>query len=351
MPDTELSRPDRERLVNALEELAAPFEPDQISKLPKGTCRDCADASKRTCQNHQWISCDVCHGRHSSASIHLDYVGHADVTRRLLEVDPTWNWEPVATDQFGQPLIAGGMWIRLTVAGMTRLGFGDAGNKTGPNATKEIIGDAIRNAAMRFGVALDMWSKSDAAQTRREADQGADPEQTARASAQRYADQAARVQKLDGIQALWNAAEAAGVLDYDVRQTGSTVDRPLRELLTELGDAIVAFDRQQSPRGAGVEAPPADADGDTAPAPGPRMASQGQHRMLNAIFNNCGVKDRNDRHAYLTALLDRPVETSKSITAAEMKGLLDLLAGVTTATELDAIVGQAAARAREGDQT
>ena len=29
----------------------------------------------------------------------------------------------------------------------------------GLNATKEAIGDAIRNAAMRFGVALDLWAK------------------------------------------------------------------------------------------------------------------------------------------------------------------------------------------------
>ena len=34
-------------------------------------------------------------------------------------------------------------------------GFGSADGKTGPNATKELIGDALRNAAMRFGVALD----------------------------------------------------------------------------------------------------------------------------------------------------------------------------------------------------
>ena len=34
----------------------------------------------------------------------LDYVGHAAVTSRLLEVDPLWNWEPVAWDERGLPL-------------------------------------------------------------------------------------------------------------------------------------------------------------------------------------------------------------------------------------------------------
>ena len=55
----------------------------------------------------------------------------------------------------------GGMWIKLTVCGITRLGYGDAESKTGPNATKERIGDALRNAAMRFGAALDLWHKGE----------------------------------------------------------------------------------------------------------------------------------------------------------------------------------------------
>lgn len=92
----------------------------------------------------------------------LDYVGHAAVTDRLLEVDPGWHWEPLAYTAEGLPALdkAGNLWIRLTVGGMTRLGVGD-----GKNA-KEQIGDAIRNAAMRFGVALDLWSKEDLTQQR-----------------------------------------------------------------------------------------------------------------------------------------------------------------------------------------
>ena len=44
-----------------------------------------------------------------------------------------------------------------------RSGFGDAQGKTGGNATKEIIGDALRNAAMRFGIGTYLWGKSDKA--------------------------------------------------------------------------------------------------------------------------------------------------------------------------------------------
>jgi hypothetical protein len=108
-----------------LKRLRAPFPPEQVGKLPKG-------------------------------GVQLDYVGHADVTARLLDVDPSWTWEPMAAvnglpalDQFGN------LWIRLTVCGVTRIGVGDG------KSMKECIGDAIRNAAMRFGVALDLWAKGD----------------------------------------------------------------------------------------------------------------------------------------------------------------------------------------------
>lgn len=85
----------------------------------------------------------------------LDFVGHAAVTDRLLTVDPNWSWEPFALAPDGLPALdrGGNLWIRLTVCGVTRIGVGDG------KSPKECIGDAIRNAAMRFGVALDLWAK------------------------------------------------------------------------------------------------------------------------------------------------------------------------------------------------
>jgi 5'-3' exonuclease len=144
--------------------LRAPFEKHQISKLPKGTKdqNNCAPSEKR--------SCNVCGGWHHPKIIHLDYVGHAALTDRLLEADPMWSWEPMATAPNGLPLFdqSGGLWIRLTVCGVTRLGYGNAKVKNeqskneDPGAReKEIIGDALRNAAMRFGAALDLWHKGE----------------------------------------------------------------------------------------------------------------------------------------------------------------------------------------------
>jgi len=85
----------------------------------------------------------------------LAYCGHAAVTDRLLAVDPDWTWEPPTKDELERLPNAEGMWIKLTVGGVTRFGWGDGKN------VKEWISDAIRNAAMRFGVALDLWSKED----------------------------------------------------------------------------------------------------------------------------------------------------------------------------------------------
>lgn len=109
-----------------------------------------------------WGKCDVCGRYHALPAKHLRYIGHARITERLNDVDPEWRWEPLAVDSDGVPIIRGGsMWINLTVCGITRIGVGDAGGKYGTNATKEIVGDAIRNAAMRFGCGLEMWFEQD----------------------------------------------------------------------------------------------------------------------------------------------------------------------------------------------
>lgn len=143
------------------EALRRPFSIDEIELLPRYTGKKGPDGKP---PREAYRRCAECGGFHPFPCVHLNYVGHAQITDRLNEVDPEWNWEPCALDADGNPLIKdGGMWIRLTVLGVTRYGYGDAQGKRGHDATKEIIGDAIRNAAMRFGVASYLWSKSERA--------------------------------------------------------------------------------------------------------------------------------------------------------------------------------------------
>lgn len=148
-----------------LAKLREDFPKEQIQHLPRLKCPQCRDSRTGVCENprHAKQECKECGNYVSNWHLHLDYVGHAELTNRLLDADPLWDWEPMAVDQYGLPLFDnnGGLWIRLTVCGKTRLGYGDAQGKKGPNAVKEAIGDALRNAAMRFGAALDLWAKSD----------------------------------------------------------------------------------------------------------------------------------------------------------------------------------------------
>lgn len=139
-----------------LELLREPFPANLISKLPK-------QAKWMTDRKDEYRECKECGGWHHPKAVHLDYVGHAALTSRLLDCDREWNWEPVATSETGAPKLDenGGMWIKLTVCGVTRLGYGHPDGKRGGDAVKEVIGDALRNAAMRFGAALDLWHKGD----------------------------------------------------------------------------------------------------------------------------------------------------------------------------------------------
>lgn len=131
--------------------LRLPFSADDIDQLPR-----------------------IYHkGKPDERTILLDYVGHAAATARLLDADDAWTWEPFAVDEQGLPrIIRRGdcweLWIKLTIDGTTRPGVGtvpvevdrqDVELPADQDTAKELIGDAIRNAAMRFGVALDLWRK------------------------------------------------------------------------------------------------------------------------------------------------------------------------------------------------
>ncbi len=179
----------------ALLSLLEPFPDEQIGLLPRVTCPDCSNPRKK-CDDprHKKQRCNECNAYVSPKHIHIDYVGHGATTDRLLSVDPEWNWEPCGYDPNGMPAFiqdkAGNpieFWIRLTVAGVTRLGVGTCPSDQFDPA-KVLIGDALRNAAMRFGVALDLWikghaeddEKATAGQRRQAPDPTGDPVKLAR---------------------------------------------------------------------------------------------------------------------------------------------------------------------------
>lgn len=104
-------------------------------------------------------------GKLPKGGITLDFVGHADVTKMLIEIDPEWTWEPAAFSADGLPAyrVENGMahmagW--LTLCGVRRLGVGSVMHNK-PDLLKELVSDFLRNAAMRFGVCLSLWTKQE----------------------------------------------------------------------------------------------------------------------------------------------------------------------------------------------
>jgi hypothetical protein len=95
--------------------------------------------------------------------VKLDFVGHADITRILIEIDPYWSWEPCGWTN-GRPAIhvengIATMWGWLTVHGKELLGVGSV-KADKVDLDKELIGDFLRNASMRFGISLNLWTKN-----------------------------------------------------------------------------------------------------------------------------------------------------------------------------------------------
>lgn len=131
---------------------------EMISKLPRYT----GSKDQRPQKSH----CNECGGYHEQPSVHLDYLGHADTTLALIQVDPLWSWEPMKWSEDGSgPFMVNKngrlvMWGWLTVLGKRILGVGTCeANKSEPE--KEIVGDLIRNIASRFGIATGLWSKAE----------------------------------------------------------------------------------------------------------------------------------------------------------------------------------------------
>lgn len=94
----------------------------------------------------------------------LDFIGHADITRILIEIDPHWRLVPIAWEN-GRPAVnivndMATMWFEMTLLGQARLAIGTA-KANAQDCDKILYGDALRNGAMRFGIGLSLWTKQE----------------------------------------------------------------------------------------------------------------------------------------------------------------------------------------------
>lgn len=133
--DQNLSDTERRAFLRSLPGLHATPDPSMVATIPKG-------------------------------GVQLEYVGHADITLLLCKIDPEWRllmgWETAAgpVDPFAMGPAT--MLCRLVLLGVERecVGTITEGKVGTESAIKELYGDALRNGAMRFGIATALWSKA-----------------------------------------------------------------------------------------------------------------------------------------------------------------------------------------------
>lgn len=218
-----------------------------LALLPKPTKKDA-----------QKGKCAECGGWHGLPAVHLAYMGHAEVNLALIEVDPLWTWEPLAVVD-GVPVILKEqyrlvMWAKLTVLGKTIIGVGTC-EATKGDPEKELIGDFLRNAAMRFGIGTKLWSKA-------------------------------------------TDADPAGRADV-------TTSRPAR--------AAAQTSRPPAP----VEV----SDGE----PQRGTITDAQIKKMGATFTEQGIKERNERLAFIAATVEREIGSSKELSKEEAGKVIDAL--------------------------
>lgn len=326
MSGTEVDEYTEEALRDILTKWAVP-DPALVGKLPRVTCQDC---SKRQCQRHQKAKCDECGAYVSTSHIHLDYLGHAEVTRALIEIDPLWSWEPVAWTEHGEPMIGtrgqmSHMWAWLTVHGVRRLGVGscEAGK---PDVEKELVGDFLRNAGMRYGIGLSLWSKSEWEAAHVDADPPADqatvdrltlalshlePDQLAAYTAWRQENDVPSLKR--GVTVTQAAAIAAWVMDSAARPG---VDQPTTPEGSEAGEEAPVVDHRAS-----IDRPTPEPE--TAPAED--GMTELQSRKLHALLRSVRQATGPQRHVVLSELVGREITSASDLTAAEAKHCIDVL--------------------------
>ena len=124
-----------------VEFMLQPFAPEQINQIAKG--------------------------KEGAPKVYLDYVGHADITHRLLMWDPQYRIEFAYHNQDGSPRMdnINGMvqaWFYLHIRGRDEpiLEVGSCRDNK-PDVYKELTGDFLRRAVMRLGAGLDLWAKGE----------------------------------------------------------------------------------------------------------------------------------------------------------------------------------------------
>jgi hypothetical protein len=260
-------------------------------------------------------------GKLPRGGITLDFVGHAEITKILIEVDPQWSWEPVAWTTEGRPAInvvngMAVMWGKLTVLGQSRLGVGSARHDK-PDLDKELIGDFLRNAAMRFGISLSLWSKSEWEEQQAAPRKPAEPKPVGQDFVAKFREACDK----KGINPD-EVAKAAGVNLAEV----TDADAPkLRDAFKQAEAKPVDIEAVKHAFGEQVKVvAESKPDNPTPKNPG-EPATKAQIGKIRALLNAKGIQSFTEKTEVCADLINRPINKLEQMTQGEASQCIDIL--------------------------
>lgn len=254
----------------------------------------------------------------------LDYMGHADVTLALIEIDPTYDYGWV-TDEHGRMMVERADklhvlhgWLR--VLGQTRWGVGTCEVRK-EEYHKELIGDLLRNCAMRFGVATALWSKVERSDNSEEPPPPPPgPVLLSVEAINRFVD-ACETEGLDP-SAVINRALPGGAIDDPLTDAELPAMRAAFRQMVEERAEKRHDETQGGGKGAGDSVPPDSG--------GARPASRGQVGVVKGNYDRLGLE--RDAQLVMTAtIIGHEIDTHNDLTVAEAVLLIDRLAALEPA--------------------
>ena len=260
-------------------------------------------------------------GKLPRGGITLDFVGHAEITKILIEIDPNWSWQPVSWTEQGRPAInvingMAVMWGELTVLGQTRLGVGSARHDK-PDLDKELIGDFLRNAAMRFGISLSLWSKSEWEEQQAAPRKTAEPKPVGQDFVAKFREACEK----KGINPD-DVAKAAGVNLAEV----TDADAPkLRDAFKQAEAKPVDIEAVKHAFGEQVKVvAESKPDNPTPKNPG-EPATKAQIGKIRALLNAKGIQSFTEKTEVCADLINRPINKLEQMTQGEASQCIDIL--------------------------
>ena len=159
----------KEEVKRIAEILQAKIDPSEIKYKPEIDCVTCEECVEWSCKipGHEPALCAKC-GQVVGSHRDIPYVDYETVINRLNIADPEWWWEPLVKDEHAHPKISyqsfgetgtsAGLWIKLHVGPLVKLGVGEAlVPSTNPtdlsdDLLEELVRDAIVYTASLMGV-------------------------------------------------------------------------------------------------------------------------------------------------------------------------------------------------------